>query len=61
MVSSPEVAVGWYEHHSKMLQDQKNSASFKAWHNMDKQICTQLIDSPFVMDPTCSTYSKLFE
>jgi|SRR5882724_10411920 len=31
MISLLEVVVGWYEHHSRMLQDQKNSGSFKAW------------------------------
>jgi len=61
MVSCPEVAVGWYKHHSKMLQDQKFSTSFEAWHNMDKQLCTQFIDSPFIVDPTCSTYFQIFK
>jgi len=61
MVSSPEVAVGWYKHHSRMLQDQSFSASFEAWHSMDKQLHLQFIDDPFVVDPTCMTYSQLFE
>ena len=61
MISSPEVVFGWHEHHAKMLQDQKFLASFEAWHNMDRQLCTQLIDNPFVVDPTCTTYTQLFE
>ena len=61
MVLSPEVAVGWYEHHSKMLQDQKFSASFEAWQDMDKQLCMQFIDNPFIVDPMCLTYAQLFE
>jgi len=61
IIASPEVEVGWYEHHSKMLQDQKFSASFEAWCDMDKQLHTQLIDNPFIVDPTCSTYIQLFE
>jgi len=44
-----------------MLQDQKFSASFKAWCDMDKQLCMQFIDNPFVVDPTCTTYTQLFE
>jgi len=56
-MSSPEVALGWNEHHSKMLQDEKFSASFEAWHDMDRQLCMQFIDNPFIIDPACTTYS----
>jgi len=44
-----------------MLQDQKFSASFEAWRDMDRQLCTQFINNPFILDPTCSTYIQLFE
>src|SRR5882724_3722534 len=61
IISLPEVAVGWYEHHSKMLQDQKFLASFEAWQDMDRQLHTQFIDNLFIVNPTCTTYSQLFE
>ena len=61
IISSPEVAVRWYENHSKMLQDQKFSASFEAWRDMDRQLHTQSVDSPFMVDPTSTTYTQLFE
>jgi len=61
LISSLEVAVGWYEHHAKMLQDQNFSASFEAWCSMDRQLHTQFIEDPFVVDPICTTYSQLFE
>jgi len=61
IIASPEVAIRWYEHHSKMLQDQKFLASFEAWRDMDRQLHTQFIDNPFILDPTCSTYIQLFE
>jgi len=38
IIMSPQVAVAWYRNHSKMLQDQKFSASFEAWCNMDRQL-----------------------
>jgi len=28
---------------------------------MDKQLCMQFIDNPFIMDPTCTTYGQLFK
>ena len=44
-----------------MLQDQKFLASFEAWHDMDRQLRTQFIDSRFIIDPTCTIYSQLFK
>jgi len=61
IITSLEVAVGWYEHHAKMLQDQKFLASFEAWHDMDRQLHTQFIDNLFIVDPTSTTYTQLFE
>jgi len=61
MVSSMEVVVGWHEHHSKMFQAQKFSTSFETWHDMDRQIHTQFIDNPFVIEPMDMTYMQLFE
>ena len=61
MIVTPEVAVGWYEHHSRMLWDECFSMAFDAWCDMDKQLHTQFIDNPFVVDPTCTTYMQLFE
>ena len=31
IVSTPDVAIGWYEHHSRMLRDDKFKAFFNAW------------------------------
>ena len=61
LILSPEVAIGWHEHHSKMLQDQHFSSPFDAWHDMDKQLHMQVVEDPIIIDPTCSTYSQLFE
>src|SRR5882724_6776703 len=61
MTATPEVAVGWYEHHSRMLHDECFSTSFKAWHDMDKQLCTQFINCPFTIDPDSSTDIHLLE
>ena len=61
IVTMPEVAVCWYEHHSRMLHDQNFLASFEAWRSMDKHLHTQFIEDPFVVDPSCNTYTQLFE
>ena len=61
MISLPKVAVSWYEHHSRMLQDQKFLASFEVWCDMDKQLHMQFINKPFVVDSMCTTYVQLFE
>jgi len=61
MISTPKVAVGWYEHHSRMLRDERFSSSFKAWHDMDRQLCTQFMNCPFTVDPDSSTYIHLLE
>ena len=61
LITTPEVAVGWYEHHSRMLRDKHFSSSFDAWRNMDKQLRTQFINRPFIIDPTDSTYIHLLE
>jgi len=58
MIATPEVALGCYEHHSRMLCDELFS-SFNTWHNMDKQLCTQFINHPFTIDPDSSTYIHL--
>ena len=31
MIATPEVVVGWYEHHSRMLHDNQFSSLFDAW------------------------------
>jgi len=61
LITTPEVVVGWYEHHSRMLHDKHFLSSFNAWHNMDKQLCMKFINRPFVIDPTDSTYIHLLE
>jgi len=61
MIVTPNVAVGWYEHHSRMLHDECFSTAFNAWHNMDKQLHTQFINCPFTIDPESSTYIHLLE
>ena len=41
IIMTPEMVVGWYEHHSRMLRDEKFVGYyFDAWHDMDKQLCT---------------------
>ena len=61
LISSPEVTVRWHEHHLKMLQDKKISSLFDAWHDMDKQLHTQFITCPFVVDPYSMTYVQLLK
>jgi len=61
IISSPEVVVGWNKHHLKMLQDQKILTSFDTWRDMDRQLHSQFINNPFIVDPTCLTYTHLFE
>jgi len=61
MIVTPKVAVGWYEHHSRMLQDEHFFTAFDAWNDMDKQLHTQFINHPFAIDPEISTYTHLLE
>src|SRR5882724_3693445 len=50
IIATPDVAVGWYEHHSRMLRDEKFNAFFDAWWDMDKQLHSQFITCPFQID-----------
>ena len=59
LVSTPEVVLGWHEHHSRMLHDEHFSSSFDAWCDMDKQLCPQFISHLFNIDPTSPTYLHL--
>src|SRR5882724_11213261 len=61
VIVTANVAVGWYEHHSCMLQDDKFMAYFDAWCDMDKQLHTQFISHPFLVDPNSTTYVQLLE
>src|SRR5882724_5721517 len=50
IVATPDVAVSWYEHHSRMLRDEKFSGFyFEAWRDMDKQLRTQFITRHFAI------------
>jgi len=51
MIAMPEVAVGWYKAPLKMLHNDNFSSSFDAWQDMDKQLCLQLINRLFTIDP----------
>jgi len=57
----PEVVVRWYEHHSRMLNDNLFSSSFVSWNDMDKQLHTQFINHPFTFEPDSSTDKHLLE
>src|SRR5882724_1297254 len=46
--------------HSRMLRDDKFTAYFDAWRDMDKQLRTQFISRPFIVDPS-TTYVQLLE
>jgi len=61
VIATTDVAVGWYEHHSRMLRDDKFTAYFDAWRDMDKQLRTQFISRPFLVDPNSTTYIQLLE
>jgi len=61
IIVTPDVAVGWYKHHSRMLRDDKFTAFFDAWCNMDKQLCMQFIIRPFQIEPYSATYIQLLE
>jgi len=61
MIAMPEVVLGWYKHHSRMLHDKHFSSSFEAWRDMDRQLRTQFINRPFTVDPDSSTYIHLLE
>jgi len=62
IIMTPEMVVGWYEHHSRMLRDEKFVGfNFEAWHDMDKKLHTQFITRPFPIDPDSPTYIQLLE
>src|SRR5882724_21741 len=44
MIAMPKVAVGWYEHHSRILHYERFSSSFDVWQDMDKQLQMQFIN-----------------
>jgi len=59
IIMTPDVAVGWYEHHSRMLRDDKFNTFFD--RDMDKQLHSQFITCPFQIDPYSTTYIQLLE
>ena len=61
VIATADVAVGWYEPHSHMLCDDKFTAYFDAWCDMDKQLHMQFISHPFIVDPNSTTYLQLLE
>jgi len=61
VISTPNVGVRWYEHHSRMLRNEKFKAFFDAWWDMVKQLCTQFITCPFMIDHYSPTYIQLLE
>ena len=59
---TPDMVMGWHEHHSRMVRDEKfSSFYFDAWRDMDKQLHPQLIMPPFPIDPYSATYIQLLE
>ncbi|KAF8586172.1 hypothetical protein K439DRAFT_1557345 [Ramaria rubella] len=44
-ISTPQLAVGWYEHHAQMLADEDFDSSFAAWRDHDKQLHSQYMAS----------------
>ena len=61
MIATAEVAVGWYEHHSRILHGECFSTLFDAWCDMDQQLHTQFINHPITVDLESSTYIHLLE
>ncbi|KAF8581328.1 hypothetical protein K439DRAFT_1619117 [Ramaria rubella] len=60
-LAEPSVSVSWHEHCNKMCADQHFSRWFPAWHNHDKQLHSQFICKPFLVDPKSPTYIQSFE
>jgi len=58
IIADTHVAVGWHEHHDKMWADDAFSHSARAWHTHDKQMCTQFVARPFILDPKGSIYCQ---
>jgi len=61
IITTPDVAIGWYKHHSRMLRDDKFNTFFDARQDMDKQLHSQFITCPFQIDPYSATYIQLLE
>ena len=61
IIATPDVAIGWYEHHSRMLRDDKLNDFFDALWDIDKQLHSQFITHPFQIDPYSATYIQLLE
>src|SRR5882724_8636142 len=51
LISSPEVAVGWHKHHSKMLQDQNFSSFFDACVTWTGSSGCSLLNIPSLLIP----------
>ncbi|KAF8582454.1 hypothetical protein K439DRAFT_1351182 [Ramaria rubella] len=61
IISNPQLAVGWYEHHAEMLTDEDFDNSFAAWRNLDKQLHSQFMTTPFLVDPKKPAYLHMLE
>ncbi|KAF8585568.1 hypothetical protein K439DRAFT_1560998 [Ramaria rubella] len=60
-IADPRLAVGWYEHHAKMPHDENFNITFLAWQEPDRQLCSQFMIKPFLVNPYHATYVQLFE
>ena len=56
IITTPDVAIGWYKHHSRMLRDDKFNTFFDARQDMDKQLHSQFITHPFQIVPLTFNY-----
>src|SRR5882724_7168036 len=61
LITTANVAIGWYEHHSRMLRDDKFTALFDVWQDMNKKLHTQFITCPFQIEPYSATYIQLLK
>ena len=52
---------GWKAHHDKMVGDDLIRTSASAWRRHDRQLRSQFMIHPFIIDPSSSIYYQQFE
>ena len=54
IVLTPDIAIGWHEHHSRILRDNKFTTFFHTWHDMEKNYILNSLPTPLILTLTAS-------
>ncbi|KAF8494286.1 hypothetical protein JB92DRAFT_3126980 [Gautieria morchelliformis] len=60
-IANAALAKGWHCHHVRMLADTSFTAHLPASRILDRMLCMQFTDKPFLVDPNDPMYFAMFE